>query len=58
MITWHNIWLTRIVLVDRVANDASLLENGDYDGYDGYEYDINDLNEKQLAFCNAWDIHI
>ncbi|GJW75794.1 retrotransposon protein, putative, ty1-copia subclass [Tanacetum coccineum] len=38
------------------ANDASLLEDEDYDIYDDYENNVYDLLEEQLAFCDAYDI--
>nr|GEZ49679.1 hypothetical protein [Tanacetum cinerariifolium] len=39
------------------ANDASLLEDDDYDIYDGYDNDAYDgLTEDQLALCDAYDI--
>ena len=40
------------------ANDVSLIEYKDYDGYDDNEYDVNALTEEQLIFCDAWDIRI
>ncbi|GJZ25967.1 hypothetical protein Tco_0570220 [Tanacetum coccineum] len=38
------------------ANDASLLEDEDYDIYDGLENDDYDISEEQLTFCDAFDI--
>ena len=38
------------------ANDESLLEDEDFDIYDGYENDAFLLTEQQLAFCNVFDI--
>ncbi|GJS59653.1 hypothetical protein Tco_0654437 [Tanacetum coccineum] len=41
------------------ANDASLLEEEDYDIYDGYQNDPNDgLTKDQLAICDAYDIRL
>nr|GEW20721.1 hypothetical protein [Tanacetum cinerariifolium] len=42
----------------RGANDASLLEDEDYDIYKGYENDAYDLSDEQLTFYNAFDIHL
>ncbi|GJZ68508.1 RNA-directed DNA polymerase, eukaryota, reverse transcriptase zinc-binding domain protein [Tanacetum coccineum] len=38
------------------ANDASLLEDGDYDIYD--TYDLDGLNNVQRALCEAFDINL
>ncbi|GJW29033.1 hypothetical protein Tco_0045908 [Tanacetum coccineum] len=38
------------------ANDASLLEDEDYDIYEGYENDAYDLSDEQLTFYNSFDI--
>ena len=38
------------------ANDTSLLEDEDYDVYDGYENEAFGLTKQQLTFCNALDI--
>ncbi|GJY86047.1 hypothetical protein Tco_0500073 [Tanacetum coccineum] len=40
------------------ANDASLLEDEDYDIYDDYEIDVYDLSEEQLPFCDAYGIRL
>ncbi|GKB67884.1 hypothetical protein Tco_0929296 [Tanacetum coccineum] len=38
------------------ANDASLLEDEDYDIYDGY--DLEGLSKEELAFCEAMDFNL
>ncbi|GJX77026.1 putative reverse transcriptase domain-containing protein [Tanacetum coccineum] len=38
------------------VNDASLLEDEDYDTYDGYENDDFELTKEELAFCDVFDI--
>ncbi|GJX68548.1 hypothetical protein Tco_0304275 [Tanacetum coccineum] len=38
------------------ANDASLLEDEDYDIYEGYQNDAYDLSDEQLTFYNSFDI--
>ncbi|GJX80885.1 RNA-directed DNA polymerase, eukaryota [Tanacetum coccineum] len=35
------------------ANDASLLKDGDYDIYDGYENKVFDLTKEKLALCDV-----
>ena len=41
--------------VGKGANDASLFE---YEDYDCYECDVNDLTQEQLVFSDGWDICI
>ena len=46
------IWLDICQTPNRAGggtNDASIREYEDYDGYDYFEYDVDDLNEEQLA---------
>ncbi|GJW90692.1 zinc knuckle CX2CX4HX4C containing protein [Tanacetum coccineum] len=38
------------------TRNASVLEDEDYDMYEGYKDDIYDLTEEQKAFCKALDI--
>ncbi|GKE04088.1 hypothetical protein Tco_1396106, partial [Tanacetum coccineum] len=40
------------------ANDAGLLEDEDFDCYDGYEDQVYDLPEAQQAFCDQFDIRL
>ncbi|GKA05992.1 ribonuclease H-like domain-containing protein [Tanacetum coccineum] len=41
---------------DAGANDAGLLEDGNFDCYDGYEDRVYDLPKAQQAFCDQFDI--
>ncbi|GJY40201.1 zf-CCHC domain-containing protein [Tanacetum coccineum] len=40
------------------ANDASLLEDEDYDMYDSYENEVFGLTKEQLALCETFDINL
>ncbi|GKE27697.1 hypothetical protein Tco_1443081, partial [Tanacetum coccineum] len=40
------------------ANDAGLFKNEDFDFYDGYEDQVDDLPEVQHAFCDQFDIRL
>ncbi|GKC76394.1 hypothetical protein Tco_1127168 [Tanacetum coccineum] len=40
------------------ANDASLLEDEDYDIYEGYQNDAYDISDEQLTFYNSFDIRL
>ncbi|GJU66013.1 hypothetical protein Tco_1252272 [Tanacetum coccineum] len=40
------------------ANDASLLKDGDYDIYDGYENKVFDLTKEKLALCDVFNINL
>nr|GEW45196.1 hypothetical protein [Tanacetum cinerariifolium] len=48
--------MSSICMLSGGANDADLLEDEDFDRYDGFEDDVYDLPKAQKAFCDLFYI--